>query len=147
MSLRTARNFNALRSTLSSGTVNDKPSKTVQSDFDQTDINLLVRRFGITGDITANRRVPLDVDFAEVVDFQSAMNQIRAAQENFADLPSSTRKYFSNDPGEFLRFMSDPGNVSEAVRLGLGTLVPSPTPAPAPAAVPSPVPAPVVGST
>nr|QJB19378.1 MAG: internal scaffolding protein [Microvirus sp.]QJB19637.1 MAG: internal scaffolding protein [Microvirus sp.] len=110
----------------------ESPSMAWQAARDEVDINNLVARFGRTGLPTAPA-APVGIpDFTEVADFQSALNQVIEARRGFDQLPSRVRRRFDNDPGEFLSFVGDDGNLEEAISLGL---VPKPTPvAPEPSA-------------
>lgn len=116
--------------TRSTATVNDLPSLAIQSERDSADINVLVKRFGITGEIPVSQRSMFYGDFSEVTDFQSALNQLRAAQEGFMELPASLRERFNNDPGRLVEFVQDKSNREEAVKLGI---MKAPPPAPKPA--------------
>jgi len=100
------------------------PSKAVQSDLEDSDINTIVRRFGLTGQVPTDVRVPLEADFVDVFDFQSAMNAIRSAQESFDLMPASVRARFQNDPAQFVDFCvaEQDGklvNIDEMRKLGL----------------------------
>lgn len=100
-----------------------------QNYLNDTDINTIVERFGITGELPTNVRMPQFADFQGIFDFQTAMNSIRHAQESFAAMPANVRARFHNDPAEFLDFVDDPANKPEAIKLGL---VEAPLPAPSP---------------
>ena len=63
--------------------------------------------------------MPQYVDFEGVFDYQTAMNTIRAADENFMRLDAKVRARFNNSPQEFLEFFANPDNTEEAIRLGL----------------------------
>ncbi|QCQ84955.1 internal scaffolding protein [Blackfly microvirus SF02] len=95
------------------------PSKAVQSAKDETDINTIVKRFGLTGQLPQNVRTPLNMDFDAAFDFQSAMNLMVQADRAFMQMPADVRKRFGNDPAEFVNFASDPKNLEEARKLGL----------------------------
>lgn len=58
------------------------------------------------------------------IEYQEALNIIIAAEDAFAELPSSIRKRFNNNPEEFLEFVQDPDNLEEARKLGLASLPP-----------------------
>ena len=91
-----------------------------QQEFaDECDINTIVRRFGLTGELPQSVMVPFNADFEGVVDFKSAMNLIVASQEAFMEMPADVRARFGNDPAKFVDFASDERNRSEAARLGL----------------------------
>lgn len=101
-------------------TINDEESKTIQSEKDNCDINVIVSRFKRTGVMNnLSTKSPLYGDFSEVGDFHTAQNRIIAAQEAFDALPSDLRKRFANDPGNLISFLDDPQNRSEAIKLGL----------------------------
>lgn len=111
--------------TLCVTTVNEDPSLTIQSERDNCDINKVLARFKTTGVMTnINTRSPIQGDFSGVSDYQSAVNQVMAAEEAFMALPAALRKRFDNDPGKMLAFVDDPQNASEAVSLGLVEAVP-----------------------
>lgn len=103
--------------------------RTVQGDALEADINEIVRRFGITGQLPDPRPGGAYGDFSEVTDFQSALNALLEAQEAFDALPSQLRERFSNDPAKFLEFVQDDDNYEEARKLGL-LAEPEPDPAP-----------------
>jgi phage internal scaffolding protein len=110
------------------------PSLTQQQFKDESDINVIVDRFMKTGVMPDSVSMPQYVDYEGVFDFQSAMNTIRAADENFMRMDAKVRSRFHNSPQEFLEFFANPDNVDEAVRLGLAVPtvkhkdVPSPLP-------------------
>jgi len=95
------------------------PGKTIQSQKEEADINTIVKRFGISGMLPTNVRTPLNIDFDQSFDFQSAMNLINDAQRAFMEMPADVRQRFGNDPGLFVDFASDPKNQDEARKLGL----------------------------
>lgn len=106
---------------------------------EETDINTIVRRFGISGQLPQGVRAPTYGDFTGIFDFASAMQVIRDATESFMFMPADVRVRFHNDPQEFVEFCSNPVNRDEAIRLGLVDLPPAPPPAePAGAAVAAP---------
>lgn len=54
-----------------------------------------------------------------LVDFRTAMEQVKQADEAFLRLPPVVRKRFDNDPALFLDFVDDPANENELRSLGL----------------------------
>ena len=54
-------------------------SVTQQCFKDECDINILLAKFAVTGQLPENVRVPQYVDFEEAFDFQSSMNVIPRA--------------------------------------------------------------------
>lgn len=103
-------------------------SPTQQNQRDDADINTIVKRFGLNGTLPQNIRTPLNADFEDVFDYQSAMNVIIEGDRAFAAMPADVRKRFGNDPAEFMNFISDEKNVDEAVKLGLRVRRPEPLP-------------------
>lgn len=106
------------------------PGKTQQSFAEEVNINTIVRRFGLTGTVPANLRVPLADEFVDIVDYHSAMNMIKKADEAFMSVPADLRSKFDNDAGRFVDFVSDPANLEEVRSLGLARPAPA-SPAPA----------------
>lgn len=102
----------------------DDPSLTVQADAEQADINYIVKQFGVTGGLPYGKAQPFYDDVTDFpVDYHSAMNHIRQADELFLELPATVRAEFDNDAGNFLNALSDP---SKADRLReLGVLLPA----------------------
>lgn len=109
---------------VSSGLVCDDPSLTQQQFKEESDINTIVDRFMKTGHLPDPVSMPQYVDYEGVFDFQSAMNVVRQADENFMRMDAKVRARFHNSPQEFLEFFADPNNRDEAVRLGLAVVPP-----------------------
>lgn len=114
-------------------------SLAVQSQRDESDINKIMERFGQTGRLPENVRVPTFQDFADVFDYQSAANLILEAGQAFMAMPAKVRNRFNNDPGAFISFVDDPANLEEAVALGIAVRRPEATKEPLKGAEP-PVP-------
>lgn len=94
-------------------------SLAIQSAEDESNINTIVRRFGLTGQLPDDVRMPQTGDFTGVPDFHTAMNLVRAAQEEFLRVPAHIRARFANDPQAFMSFLEDDSNRAEAEKLGL----------------------------
>lgn len=94
-------------------------SLTKQSFAEESDINVIVKRFGITGQLPDNVLAPTYADFSDVYDFHSAALAIAQANESFDSLPAQTRARFNNDPAQFVDFCSNQNNYDEAIKLGL----------------------------
>lgn len=104
----------------SHGSVNKEPSLTVQADVEQSDINNIVRQFGITHELPYGLAVPVYDDFSDAPnDYHQAMNFIREANSTFMEFPAELRSRFDNDAGSFLDFVNNPTNYDEAISLGL----------------------------
>lgn len=126
-----------------------QPSMTQQHQKDEVDVNNIMRRYVKTGVIDhVNRNQPFYGDVPAHT-YHEAIEQVRKADEMFLELPSAVRKFFDNDPAQFLAFVQDPANKEDLYTMGLAdrplpsTLVqPSgqdePGEAPAPASTDSP---------
>lgn len=97
----------------------ETPSKTQQQFRQECDINTIVQRFGITGELPVNGHAPTYDDFTGVSDYQSAIHAIRDAEAAFLALPGTVREQFGQDPQRFVEFCSDPRNLDELTKLGL----------------------------
>jgi phage internal scaffolding protein len=117
--LRTPYNYDVNEASDASGLACDDPSLAQQHAKDECDINTIVRRFGLTGELPSNVRAPQYGDFTEAVDYHTALIAVRAADEAFMQLPADIRTRFNNDAGAFVDFCSDDANRAEAEKLGL----------------------------
>lgn len=137
--VRSPYNYDAEQASDESGLRCEDVSLTVQAARDETDINTIVRRYGLTGTLPEVVRVPEFGDFTGVSDYQSALNAVMEADKAFGALPADLRAKFNNSPQVYLEFCSDEANRDEMRSLGLlkePPVVPEPVPAP----VPSPKP-------
>ena len=113
-------------------------SLTQQSFKEECDINTIMRRFAVTGELPENVRVPQYQEFDGVFDFQTAMNLVRTSQEAFEAMPATVRDRFNNDPARFMDFVNDADNYDEALKMGIVNPRPKPVETPAPAPVEAP---------
>lgn len=135
--IRNPYNYDVRQASIESGLKCEDASRTVQSGKDDADINVIVKRFGLTGKVPVNVRTPLSSDFVDIMDFRTAMEAVRRGQESFAELGSDVRRRFNDDPASFVQFCLEEKdgklvNYDEMVKFGLA--VPK-------AAEPEPVPA------
>lgn len=114
-------------------------SKTEQSHKKACDINNIVKRYIKTGLLKQRLSKGVYGDFSSIEDYQTCMNKIIDAQQDFMAVPSNIRKRFDNDPGKLIEFISDDDNYDEAIKLGL---VPEPVEVQEPEPEPSPEPEP-----
>lgn len=117
--VRNPYNYDTNAASRESGLECKEKTLTKQAFKDECDINTIVERFHITGELPQNVRMPSYGDFTGVNDFQSAMNAIAIANEAFDAMPANVRARFHNDPAEFVDFCSDKANLEEAKKLGL----------------------------
>lgn len=101
------------------GLVCDEPSKTVQSQMMDADINVIVHRFGITGRMPDNVRIPQYVDYEGVFDYHSAQRALLEADREFNSMTAQVRAQFENDPGIFFAYATNPDNIEGMRALGL----------------------------
>lgn len=104
------------------GEVTPMPSRTKQEFRDECDINNLLKQYrphDIAMRLAMGVRGGQYMDLPEPQDFQESSNIVIQARDAFMTLPSKVRERFGNNPEQFLKFMADPDNVDEAVRLGL----------------------------
>lgn len=94
-------------------------SLTQQQFKEEADINTIVDRFMKSGVLPTPAVMPQYIDFEGVFDYQTAMNVVRQADEQFMRMDAKIRARFNNSPQEFLSFFADPANTEEAIRLGL----------------------------
>lgn len=109
--------------------------KTRQEQAEDADINVIVKRYGLTGQLPqVPPKIPLSVDFREAGDFDlgAAMRFVRGANEAFMSFPADIRARFENDPVQFVAFVENPANKDECIKLGLIAKEPVPVTEPAP---------------
>lgn len=99
----------------------DKKSLTHQSMADECDINRIMAKFQKTGIL--DHRNSFEGQYGDFTnapeDYHSSMNAVLSAETMFKSLPSSVRKKFQNDPGQFIDFVGDPANKKEMISMGL----------------------------
>ncbi len=93
---------------------------TKQEFKDECDINIIMRRYKKTGDLTHVRdHLGTGGDFSQVNDFQMSLNMLIDAQDQFDRLPAELRKHCDHDPAVFIDWVDNPENLQEAIRLGI----------------------------
>lgn len=122
--VRSPYNYSMEDASDESGLLCADPSLAVQDQRDEVDINTIVRRFGLTGKLPEDVRMPEYGDFVGISNYHQAMNAVASANESFDALPAEVRSRFGNDPGRFVDFCMDPANLEEARKLGLAAPLP-----------------------
>lgn len=117
--LRTPYNYDTMQVSDETGLSCPEDSLAQQHAKEESDINTIVRRFGLTGELPSGVRAPQYGDFTEATDYHTAMNAVIAANNSFMQLPADVRARFNNDAGAFVDFCSDEKNRDEAKKLGL----------------------------
>lgn len=117
--LRTAFNYNMFEASKEDAFVSTEPGKTVQSQKDEADINRIVRRVAVTGQMPQSATLPTYQLFANVFDFQTAQNAMLEARKSFMSVSASIRAKFGNDPQQFVEFCSKKENLGALREMGL----------------------------
>jgi len=94
---------------------------TKQSLAEATDVNAIMRRYAVTGEMPRSHNTPesaLYGDFSDVGDYHSALNRVRTAQAFFDGLPSDIRNACENDPHVLIELLTDPAHREQATELG-----------------------------
>lgn len=117
--LRTPYNYDVDKVSDETGLECPDPSLAQQNFKDESDINYIVRQFGLTGELPNQTISPQYGDFTGVLDYHSAVNAVLAAQDEFMDLPAQMRARFDNDPAKLIDFLGKEENREEAIKLGL----------------------------
>lgn len=99
-------------------------SLTLQSQAVDADINVIMKRFGVSGVLPQVALPPTYGDFGSVMEYRDALDLIREADRSFAKMPADVRRRFNNDAAEFVEFCDNPDNLPEMRKLGLA--VPEP---------------------
>lgn len=120
MFVRSAYNYDADVVSRETGMAIDPSESVVQQQFaEEVDINTIVKRFGLTGELPNGVNMPVSGDFTGVTDFKTAMDLISQSNAAFAELPAEVRARFGNDPSKVIAFLDDERNRDEAIQLGI----------------------------
>lgn len=104
----------------------EHPSKTQQHFKDGTRIDSVLKRYAALGvnpnDVGLFRSTLAGKVYGvadTTYDYQYQLNKLNEVKSYFDSLPSGIRDRFRNDPAQMLRFMADPRNIEECVKMGL----------------------------
>lgn len=117
--VRNPYNYDMALASQETGLACKDPSLAQQHMKDECDINVIVERFGVTGQLPVRAIEPSYGDFSGVSDYHTALNKIKAADEAFMALPAKLRAKFDHDPNALLNFLENEANKDEAIQLGL----------------------------
>ncbi len=108
---------------LHQGIVFDEPSMTDQSQYKDTDINNIVKRYQVTGLLDSPGAVDYTTlqygDATLLPDYQTALDLVNSVQEEFATLPSDIREKFGHDPMQLVEALGDPSKKTMLQDIGL----------------------------
>lgn len=117
--VRSAFAYDADQVSLETGIDTGTESVVQQQFAEEVDINTIVRRFGLTGELPNGLAMPMSGDFSGVGDFHEAMNLLKQAESEFMKLPGDVRERFGHDPARVIAFLEDDKNREEAIKLGM----------------------------
>lgn len=117
--IRSAYNYDMDEASEKSGLKCLDKSLAQQEFAEESDINYIAERYGLTGEMPQVLDLPRYGDFTGIFDFQTAQNAVRDALNQFMTLPAKIRSRFDNSPQKLLAFLEDPENLEEARFLGL----------------------------
>lgn len=117
--VRSPYNYNRDAVSLETALFTPEPSLAVQEALEETDINTIVRRFGLTGKFPEGLVMPVYGDFCGIDNYHAAANAIAEANETFDQLPADIRSRFANEPGAFVDFALNPDNRAEMEKWGM----------------------------
>lgn len=109
----------------SEGIVFTEPSMTDQSQYQESDINYIVKKYadgrsGITTlDLGQDAGVLQYGDTLLPNDYETALDLINAVNEEFYELPSQIRAEFNHNPKELINALADPRQKVRLQALGL----------------------------
>lgn len=118
----------------SEGIIFTEPSITDQSQYQESDINYIVKKYadGRTGittlDLGADAGVLQYGDTLLPGDYDTALDLINAVSDEFYQLPAQIRAEFNHNPKELINALADPRQRDRLLSLGLlqqDTVVPS----------------------
>ena len=108
---------------LHQGIVFEEPSLTDQSQYKDTDINNIVRKYQTTGLLDSPGAVPFETlqygDATLLPDYQTALDLVNSVHEEFSSLPSEVREKFGHDPMQLLDALQDPTKKEMLQDIGL----------------------------
>lgn len=117
--VRNPYNYDKDEASINDALLCQDPSLAQQHMRDECDINVIIERFGVTGELPSAPVSPQYGDFSGVTDYHSALNQINATMDDFMALPAKLRVRFDHDPVKLLEFLENDQNRNEAIQLGL----------------------------
>ncbi|RLA51446.1 MAG: hypothetical protein DRQ98_11485 [Gammaproteobacteria bacterium] len=99
----------------------DEPTMAKQSFQAECNINNIMAKYQKTGVVDHINNHQANYGDTTSDSFHDSMNIIADANSMFEELPSKVRKYFRNDPAQFLDYVQDPNNQDNLVDMGLAT--------------------------
>lgn len=126
--VRQANGYDVDAASVASGVACLDESLAIQSQKDEADINVIVRRFGVTGSLPVRMVPEALVGDVEEFDLMTANAVLIEARQSFLSLDAEVRARFNNDPMRFVAFAIDEKNIEELRKLGLAKPIVAPEP-------------------
>lgn len=123
--VRSAYNYDTQAVSDETGLACEDRSLTQQHQAEETDINYIVQRFGVTGYLPQVEHLPTYGDFSSEMTFMEAQEILNQGTRAFNELPAMARAYFNNDSVQFLDYMSGTPDGDVLANLGLGSYLPT----------------------
>lgn len=100
-------------------TIFKDPSLTKQSQFEEADINSIIKRHMNTSMLADLNK--LEQVYGEITsqDLLTAHQKLSDAHEAFMEIPSDIRRHFNQDVGEFIDYATNPDNLKQMRIWGL----------------------------
>lgn len=117
--IRSMFNYDVDAVSVETGLACQDPSMAQQQFKEECDINTILERFNVTGQLPVAALPPQFGDFTGIYDYQTALQAVKDAQDSFDALPARVRERFANDPAAFVDFCLDEANAEEMKQLGL----------------------------
>ncbi|QXP44331.1 MAG: internal scaffolding protein [Arizlama microvirus] len=111
--------YNEYNRPVDKGTVNNLPTRTVQSFENEVNINKIMARIQKGHAVPIQQGSPLYDDFTSVSSFHEANNKLIEANDAFMKLSPTIRAEFDNSPAQLMAFIQNPENKEHAIKIGL----------------------------
>lgn len=125
---KTPYNHNTDEVAKQTATYNREDSKTQQNHADEADINVIMKRFGVTAVTNACRQMPPSfIDVPDNLDMQTAWDLVNNGIEAFEAQPAEIRAAFRNDPALYVAAVDHARKAGDRKTLeALGLALPEP---------------------
>lgn len=132
---KTPHNHNTLEAARHCATYSTGIGKCQAHQAAETEINGIMKRFGVTGVLPGSRTPPVYMDVPEDLDMQKAIHLVRAGEEEFMRQPAIVRAYFKNDMANYTATVNHMRKTGDKAGLQSLGLIPPDTPKPTETAV------------
>jgi len=95
-------------------------SRTKQEFREETDANVILKRYRASGFLPLTGKEPIFQDVSSgAIGYHAALTLVRRAEASFEAIPAEIRSACGNDAQRFVALLTDPLLEAEAVKLGL----------------------------